>query len=152
MQSCPRCGKENPVDALFCSRCGLDMAEYRSHQSKITETESNFCSKHPKRSTNLSCGRCGKPFCTDCLALGPAGPRCRECGKQNISFRPTAVLHAGKQRLASISRLGPWGIYAIIMIALMVFGAMRSCAGFLKQTNEPPESMRRLDEAESLDQ
>lgn len=150
MQSCPRCAKENPDEAQFCSRCGLDLVEYRTHQSRQTDSTTQFCTKHSKRETNLSCGRCGKPFCTDCLNLGPAGPRCRECGKQNIAFRPSAVWFAFKQKLTSVGKLGPWGIYALVMIAFMIFGGMRSCAASMKK-DQKPDARRQLDEEASRD-
>lgn len=38
------------------------------------------CTRHPKRETRLSCGRCGRPFCTGCLTQTPVGLRCKECG------------------------------------------------------------------------
>lgn len=37
------------------------------------------CYRHPDRPTRLSCGRCGKPLCADCVQHGPVGIRCREC-------------------------------------------------------------------------
>lgn len=52
-----------------------------------------FCYRHPKRATLLSCGHCGKPVCTDCVKLGPAGPRCPDCAKSSVAFRPGAVFY-----------------------------------------------------------
>ena len=37
------------------------------------------CYRHPDRETWVSCGRCGKPLCPDCMIHGPVGVRCREC-------------------------------------------------------------------------
>jgi hypothetical protein len=37
------------------------------------------CYRHPDRPTRLSCGRCGKPLCPDCIRHGPVGIRCDEC-------------------------------------------------------------------------
>lgn len=37
------------------------------------------CYRHPQRETWVSCGRCGKPLCPDCIEHGPVGVRCREC-------------------------------------------------------------------------
>jgi hypothetical protein len=151
MQSCPRCAKENTEDAQFCSRCGLDLVEFRAHQARASSPETSFCFRHPKRSTNLACGRCGKPFCTDCLHLGPAGPRCKECAKQNIAFRPSAVLFSLKRKASSLGKLGPWGIYALVMIGFMIFGGMRSCAASIK-SNQEPKATRPLVEEELPDQ
>lgn len=38
-----------------------------------------YCYKHPDRETEVSCGRCGKPLCPDCVHHGPTGVRCVEC-------------------------------------------------------------------------
>src|SRR5437762_14092606 len=37
------------------------------------------CVRHPHRETLVSCGRCGRPFCPECLIHTPAGQRCYEC-------------------------------------------------------------------------
>jgi len=37
------------------------------------------CYRHPNRETHLSCGRCGRPLCPDCMIHGPVGIRCAEC-------------------------------------------------------------------------
>ena len=37
------------------------------------------CHWHPERETGLSCGRCGKSICTDCMGQHPVGVRCKEC-------------------------------------------------------------------------
>ena len=43
------------------------------------------CYKHAKVETFLSCGRCEKPICPDCVVQGPAGIRCRECASVNAN-------------------------------------------------------------------
>lgn len=37
------------------------------------------CFYHPKRETLVSCGRCGRSLCPDCVRHGATGVRCREC-------------------------------------------------------------------------
>jgi len=39
------------------------------------------CYWHPEVETGLSCNRCGKDMCTQCMVQAPVGIRCRECGK-----------------------------------------------------------------------
>src|SRR6059058_5936361 len=41
--------------------------------------EPQCCVRHPNRETLVSCGRCGRPFCPECLIHTPAGQRCYEC-------------------------------------------------------------------------
>jgi len=38
-----------------------------------------FCHYHPDRETNVTCGRCGRPLCPDCVQHGATGVRCAEC-------------------------------------------------------------------------
>ncbi len=37
------------------------------------------CFRHPGRQTNLSCTRCGRPACPECLRPAPVGQHCLEC-------------------------------------------------------------------------
>ena len=39
------------------------------------------CHWHPNVETSLSCSKCGKAVCTQCMVQAPVGIRCRECGK-----------------------------------------------------------------------
>ena len=39
------------------------------------------CDWHPEVETGLSCSKCGKHVCTQCMVQAPVGIRCRECGK-----------------------------------------------------------------------
>ena len=42
-------------------------------------TEVPTCFRHPDRQTYLSCTRCGRPACPDCLRPAPVGQQCVEC-------------------------------------------------------------------------
>jgi len=51
------------------------------------------CFRHPGRETYLSCTRCGRPACPDCLRAAPVGQQCVECvheGNRGVR-QPTAV-------------------------------------------------------------
>ena len=53
-------------------------------QSPNREQQGAFtrhCHWHPEVETALSCSRCGKGVCTQCMVQAPVGIRCRECGK-----------------------------------------------------------------------
>ncbi len=138
MQVCPRCARENEDEVRFCGRCGLDFAEYAKHQARPTTDETRFCYKHPKEATNLSCGRCDKPLCTKCAQIGSAGPRCPECAKHNIEFRPAAVLHTATSNIKGLARLGPWGIYILVFCAISIFGFLRSSCNSTSSSEPPP--------------
>src|SRR4029077_813718 len=40
------------------------------------------CFRHPDKETYLSCVRCGRPACPDCLRSAPVGQQCVECIKE----------------------------------------------------------------------
>ena len=48
-------------------------------QQPVAAAAKPTCYKHPSRETRLSCGRCGRPLCPDCVRHGPVGIRCEEC-------------------------------------------------------------------------
>src|SRR5215831_13129077 len=41
------------------------------------------CFRHPDKETYLSCVRCGRPACPDCLRSAPVGHQCVECVRQD---------------------------------------------------------------------
>lgn len=137
--NCPRCGRTNDADAQFCARCGLEFAKYATTAAPIEAA--GFCYRHPKVATNLSCGRCERPVCTKCAINGPAGIRCRDCARHNVAIRPGAVVYGVKRSLfsagGSVGRFGPWGIYALLAIASMAFGAFRSCGREAERPRSP---------------
>ncbi len=132
---CPRCAKENADDAAFCSKCGLDF-------SKVVETgpttDAQYCYRHPKVATNLACGRCGRPVCTRCVVLGPAGPRCPDCARSNVAMRPAAVLYSLTSGVKNLFRSGPYTIWIWLVVASMAFGMVRGCMGMFSRPREIP--------------
>ena len=64
--------------------------------SNLSSTASYmYCYKHPKVETGLSCGKCERPICTNCMIVGPAGVRCRECA----SLRGSPLYQVSPARL-----------------------------------------------------
>ncbi|MBS1714312.1 MAG: zinc-ribbon domain-containing protein [Armatimonadetes bacterium] len=124
--NCPKCGIENPDGANFCLRCGkalVDEAVLQGESGELT------CYRHPKTPTQLTCGRCGRPVCTRCVVLGPAGPRCPECAHQQVTVRPGAVFHSLKVGVRRLFQSGPWTIYLFIILIGFVASTFRGCAG-----------------------
>ena len=56
------------------------------------------CYWHPSVETGLSCSRCGKHICPQCMGQAPVGIRCKECGKAarmpTYDVRPTFYARA----------------------------------------------------------
>ena len=53
------------------------------------------CVRHPDRPTGLSCARCGRPSCSDCLRPAPVGFHCVDCVAQAEGQHPQTVSAAG---------------------------------------------------------
>ncbi len=53
----------------------------------------NACYRHPNRLTAVSCGKCGKPLCADCINHGPVGIRCIDCLRPSFG-RVDTSMHA----------------------------------------------------------
>ncbi|MEI8281544.1 MAG: zinc-ribbon domain-containing protein [Armatimonadota bacterium] len=149
MKSCPRCGRQNEDDVQFCGRCGLDTVEYERHQARPSSDDEQFCYRHPKEQTNLKCGRCLKPICTKCAAIGPAGPRCPDCAKQNIEFRPAAVVHSAKRTIFGLGRMGPYGIWIAIIVGSMVIGMFRGCGSVDNESSRSAPSVQSESESKN---
>ena len=144
VMACPRCGRENPESNQFCGRCGFEFAKI-SPAVPQNCGDARFCFRHPKEATNLSCGRCEKPFCYKCLAFGPAGPRCKECARHNIPIKPRAVLNDARVGLSRVFRAGPFAIYFWLLIGMMLFGAVRGCVYMSRREPPLPPSQEEFD-------
>ena len=58
-----------------------------------SEPDRPTCYRHPGRETYLSCTRCGKPACPECLRAAPVGHQCVDCikgGSQTVR-QPTGM-------------------------------------------------------------
>ncbi|MFM9873258.1 MAG: zinc-ribbon domain-containing protein [Fimbriimonadaceae bacterium] len=140
--TCPRCAKKNEEDARFCAKCGLNLIEAKQNLEPKPIEETLYCYRHPKETTNLSCGRCDKPVCTNCVVIGPAGPRCPDCAKSQKVFRPAAMGLTAKRTAQSLGKQGPWSWYYVILIVVMLGGFIRSCTPIFNQ----PQSQLQYEE------
>lgn len=136
---CPRCSRENEDGNRFCGRCGLDFSDV-SPSPLAAEGETQYCYRHKRETTNLSCGRCGKPICYKCAMIGPAGPRCPDCGRQKLPLQPRAVAATGKLALMRVFRSGPYTLYIYLLILMMIGGAIRGCMFLGQGRDQAPRS------------
>lgn len=49
------------------------------------------CYRHPNRETRVSCSKCGRPICPDCMTPTPVGMRCPECARERTKVTRGAV-------------------------------------------------------------
>lgn len=73
------------------------------------------CFRHPDRETYLSCSRCGRSACPDCLRSAPVGQHCVECvreGNRGVR-RPTAVFGG---------RMSSGAVVTWVLVGLNVLG------------------------------
>lgn len=137
---CRRCGKDNDAGNQFCGRCGLELVEITE---EAIAAEGRPCYRHPKEITLLACGRCERPICTRCVIMGPAGPRCPECARQNVRVSARGVTHDFTAGLRRMFTGGPFSTYLYIVLAIMAFGLLRSCLSSPSVIVVEPESVPR---------
>lgn len=83
------------------------------------------CAWHPDRVTALSCSRCGRPACPECLAPASVGFHCRACVAEARAASgvnaPRTVVGA---RMSSARRFTPRVTYALIALNVVMFAAI----------------------------
>ncbi len=73
------------------------------------------CFRHPDRETYVSCVRCGRPACPDCLRSAAVGQQCVECIREgNKGSRPATAPFGGR---VSNRPVVTWTLVAINVLA-----------------------------------
>lgn len=75
------------------------------------------CFRHPNRETYVSCVRCGRPACPDCLREAPVGRQCVECVKEGGK----AVRQASGRFGGRVSIGNPVVTYTLIGLNVLVY-------------------------------
>lgn len=111
-------------------------------------TDTPHCYRHPDRETYISCQRCGRPICPDCMHQASVGYQCPECvraGKRNVRTPRTA---AGGllPRQAGAATITLIGINVVAFVATLAtggtngelsrWGAMLSVSAFDPSTGQ----------------
>jgi membrane associated rhomboid family serine protease len=87
------------------------------------------CYRHPKADAPVSCTRCDRPICSDCMISAPVGWQCPECVKGAPAVRRMRDIGPGG------SLLGFKPIVTYVLIGMSV-------AGYLLQQADPMISSR----------
>ncbi|MCW5943335.1 MAG: zinc-ribbon domain-containing protein [Fimbriimonadaceae bacterium] len=132
---CPRCGKENEDANRYCGRCGIEMATAIAPPAPMEETL--YCYRHRREPTLLRCGRCERPICTRCARIGPAGPRCPDCARNQTPVTLRGVAHDVRRTVLTPFRGGPYTWYLLVLVLMMAGGILRGCAMRPRPTPPP---------------
>jgi membrane associated rhomboid family serine protease len=90
------------------------------------QPEAPTCFRHPGRPTYVSCVRCGRPACPDCLRPAAVGHQCVECIREgNRGARPAAGRFGGR---VTTGAPVTWTIIAINILLYVVLLAHSSLA------------------------
>jgi len=71
------------------------------------------CVRHPDRATGLSCVRCGRPACPECLREASVGYQCVDCVGQTAQGARRAATVAGAEAVTSRRPIVVWTLIAL---------------------------------------
>lgn len=74
------------------------------------------CVRHPDRATGLSCARCGRPSCPECLREASVGHQCVDCVREGGRGVRRAVTPAGAP-----TGVRPLAVPVLIVLNLLAF-------------------------------
>lgn len=89
------------------------------------------CYRHPRKETHVTCARCGRPICPDCMKQASVGWQCPDCVSQgNKSVRSARTALGGRGGHSGVVTKTLIGInVAVFVIGLIMSGA--NLAGYL---------------------
>src|SRR6266571_276855 len=81
------------------------------------DTAAPTCFRHPGRETYVSCVRCGRPACPDCLRSAAVGQQCVECVREgNRGIRRAGAVFGGRPAAAAVVTWALVGINIVLYI------------------------------------
>lgn len=105
------------------------------------------CVRHPDRPTGLSCARCGRPACPDCLRQAPVGFHCVDCVSAEQRRHPQTVTTAGvpQQTATKIPFAGiPVITYTLIALNVLAYVVTAVQSSSLLDNHRGSELFNRL--------
>ena len=82
------------------------------------------CYRHPGRETYVSCSRCGRPACPDCLRSAPVGQQCLDCingrtAEAGPRMRPPRTAFGGRVTTGAAVTWSLVGINVLLYIVVL---------------------------------
>lgn len=107
----------------------MDPTSQTDHQIE----ETLYCHWHPQVETALSCARCGKSVCVQCMVQANVGLRCKECGKPERmpTFDVTPAYYAKGVGAGLAGAVGGgllWGVFDIFFGAIPFLPSLAAMA------------------------
>jgi membrane associated rhomboid family serine protease len=85
------------------------------------------CFRHPDRETYLSCSRCGRPACPDCLRAAPVGQHCVECVHEDSrGVRQPRAIFGGRALSGAVVTWVIVALNVLFYLAEQVYPALAS--------------------------
>ncbi|MCW0212027.1 MAG: rhomboid family intramembrane serine protease [Pseudonocardia sp.] len=90
------------------------------------------CARHPDRTTGLSCTRCGRPACPDCLREASVGYQCVDCvAEGNQGVRQGVTVAGARPRTLARPIVTP----VLVALNVLIFALTVLQSGSLGQNN-----------------
>lgn len=99
-----------------------------------TPPQAAVCYRHPDRPTGLSCSRCGRSACPECLRPAAVGQHCVDC-LRNDGIQQSTATTPRRRWSSAVAGDTPYVTYALIVINLIVFGLCVAEAGITNPGN-----------------
>ena len=86
------------------------------------------CYRHPDRETYISCQRCGRPICPECMQQASVGFQCPQCVAEGRSSTPRPrTVYGGRVRAGdNVATLTLIGINVVAYVAILATGGAAS--------------------------
>jgi membrane associated rhomboid family serine protease len=109
-----------------------------SSQEGGTESEVPTCYRHPGRETYVSCVRCGRHACPDCMRSASVGQQCVDCvGQAAASTRQARTAFGGRPAAGAVVT---WTLVAINVAVFLVTWARPGLVTHLEMLGYAPGS------------
>jgi membrane associated rhomboid family serine protease len=102
------------------------------------------CYRHPGKETWVSCVRCGRPACPDCLRQAAVGQQCVECVRgSGGSTRPARTVFGGRPTSTAVVTFTLMGLNILLYLVELVHPSLAQdweMLGYASATGLPPYS------------